>query len=112
MSERGGPFKKGDPRINRKGRPKTFDAVRELALSIAHETAMSSGAPVVINGRIATVEEMILRQWAASGNFQKQQAFMWYCHGKIPDDVNMQISTIVVEYVDDGANPPGESSQG
>jgi hypothetical protein len=30
------PFAKGDKRINRKGRPKTFDALRQLAQTIAH----------------------------------------------------------------------------
>ena len=33
----GGKFVKGDPRINRNGRPKSFDALRALAQEIAHE---------------------------------------------------------------------------
>ena len=31
------PFFPGDPRINRKGRPKTTDVVRKLAQAIAYE---------------------------------------------------------------------------
>jgi len=54
------PFVKGDKRINRKGRPKSFDAARALAQSIAHEEVTNS------KGDTVTVTEAILRQWAAS----------------------------------------------
>ena len=43
-------FVKGDPRINRKGRPKSFNALRELAQQIAHETAKSDGKDVILGG--------------------------------------------------------------
>ncbi len=79
------PFKKGDPRINRKGRPKSFDKLRELARAIAHEEATSNKAPVVINGKKATITEMILRQWAASKNPVLQKSFMEIAFGKVPD---------------------------
>ena len=83
---RGKPFVKGDPRINRKGRPKSFDAMRELALQIAHEVAQSKkGECIVINGKKATVTEMILRKWASSGNHQLQKAFIEIAYGKVPD---------------------------
>lgn len=85
----GKPFQKGDPRINRKGRPKSFDALRELAQTIAHETATSAGQPVVIDGHKATVAEMILRQWAASKNPQLQRAFIEVAYGKVPDNVEL-----------------------
>jgi hypothetical protein len=83
------PFRKGDPRINRKGRPKSFDALRELAQQIAHEEALSSGQPVVINGHTATVAEMILRQWAASKNPQLARAFIEIAFGKVPDNIDI-----------------------
>ena len=82
-------FVKGDPRINRKGRPKSFDALRELAQSIAHETATSDKQPIVINGHTATVAEMILRQWAASKNPQLARAFIEIAFGKVPDALDI-----------------------
>ena len=83
------PFTKGDPRINRKGRPKSFDALRELAQAIAHEAALSGGQPVVIDGHTATVAEMILRGWAVSKNPQLQKQFIEVAFGKVPDDINV-----------------------
>ena len=84
-----GTFVKGDPRINRKGRPKTFDALRQLAQQIAHEAALSKGEPVIINGHKATVAEMVLRQWATSKNPQLQRAFIEIAFGKTPDKVEL-----------------------
>jgi hypothetical protein len=84
----GKPFTKGDPRINRKGRPKNFDALRNLAQSISHEPALGAdGKPIVIDGHIITVAEIIMRQWMQSKNPQLQQAFINYAYGKVPDKV-------------------------
>jgi hypothetical protein len=80
-------FKKGDPRIWRHGRPRSFDALRELALAIADEKAKSGGQPVVIDGHTATVAEMILRSWATSKNPQLQRAFIEVAYGKVPDRI-------------------------
>jgi len=77
------PFVKGDPRINRKGRPKSFDALRALAQSIAHEPITE------VNGHKATVAEMILRKWATSGNPQLQRAFIEIAFGKVPDKIEL-----------------------
>ena len=91
MSEHGGPFKKGDPRINRKGRPKSFDALRELAQEIAHETAQAGGQDVVVNNHKVTVAEAILRQWAMSKNPMLQKAFIEITFGKVPDNVKVDL---------------------
>ncbi len=80
-----GGFAKGDPRIWKGGRPKSFDAVRELAQAIAHETARAGGATVVVDGHTVTVVEMILRQWAQSKNPQLQRVFMEIAYGKVPN---------------------------
>ena len=81
-----GGFQERKHQINRKGRPKNFDALRELAQSIAHETAKKpDGEPLVIDGHIATVAEMVLRTWATSKNAQLQQAFIQYAYGKVPE---------------------------
>ncbi len=78
------PFKKGDPRINRKGRPKDFNSFRELAKQIAHEAALKNGEPLVIDGHIVSVTEAILRQWAQSKDPRLQQAFIEVAYGKVP----------------------------
>lgn len=99
----GRPFTKGDARINRKGRPKTFDALRTLAQQIAHETAKVGGVEVVVDGHLVTVTEAILRQWASSKDPRLQLAFMEFAYGKPPASVSHTGSgagTIPVRFID------------
>jgi len=84
MAANEGSFKKGDPRINRKGRPKDFDKLRELAKAISHEVAISNKEPMNINGKLVTVAEAILRQWAQSKDPRLQMAFVEFAYGKPP----------------------------
>ena len=95
-------FVKGDKRINRKGRPKSFDAARVLAQSIAHETVTNS------KGETVTVTEAILRQWAASKDPRLQMYFFEVAYGKVPTESKTEISgrdgrpieqKLLIEYV-------------
>jgi len=73
------PFKAGDKRINRKGRPVTFAALRTLAQQISHEVAQGANS--------YTVAEAILRSWANSGNPALQMKFIEVAFGKVPNEV-------------------------
>ena len=81
-----GSFSKGDARINRRGRPKSFDQVRALAMELVNEIATdANGNPIIINGHKATNAEMILRSWMKSKDARLQQAFAAYAWGKPPE---------------------------
>jgi len=67
------PFKKGDPRINRNGRPKSFDKLRQLAQKISHEP--------IADGASMTAIEAILRQMA----HDNPARFIEIAFGKVPD---------------------------
>ena len=90
------PFVKGDPRINRKGRPKSFDQLRALAQKLSHE-------PMGETGRTAV--EMILRKLA----MENPERFLEIAYGKVPQPVEMTgkdggALEIVVKYADGKRN--------
>ncbi len=91
-----GVFQKNDARINRKGRPKTFDAFRELAQQVAHEVAKitenGEDAELVIDGHAVTVAEAIIRSWSKSSDPKLQIAFVEYAFGKVPNKDDLQVS--------------------
>lgn len=76
---KGVPFVHGDPRINRKGRPKSFDQLRKLAVLVAGEQDEAG---------ITRVLE-ILRDMAKSKDVAKQDKFLAYAFGKPKDELDV-----------------------
>jgi hypothetical protein len=109
----GRPFVKGDKRINRKGRPKSFDKLRELSVSLANEAATALGPdgktriPVEINGHAASQIEMIMRQMM----HDNPARFIEIAFGKVPDITeNKGKVEIVVTYTDQHPAPASGAS--
>jgi hypothetical protein len=107
----GKPFAKGDPRINRKGRPRSFDAARELAQAIASEPVTNAnGEPALLNGHKLTRVELLLRAWAQSKDPRLQIAFFEVAYGKTPTQTEISgpdgsTLEVVIKYADVDADP-------
>src|SRR5215471_7225002 len=80
----GRPFEKNDSRINKSGRPKTFDELRRTADMIASE--MVPGP----NGEMISRGELLLRNWIKSKNPLLQRAFIEYWVGKVPERIEAE----------------------
>jgi hypothetical protein len=78
------PFVKGDKRINRKGRPKSFDQLRALAQQIAAE-------PIDTETKVTRIEAM-LKIMSSSRNPADRALFLAYAYGKPREtlDVNVE----------------------
>lgn len=93
------PFKKGDPRINRNGRPKNYDLLHEIALRLCAEPADLEDNPEGI-----TQIEAIMRDWLHSKNYQKQLAVIQYAFGKVPEQIEVEKkepNRVIIEWGDD-----------
>jgi len=71
------------------GRPKSFDQLRRLAQSVAHEKITDA------NGEVMTRVECILRDWSESKDVQKQIAFVQYGYGKPPDKIETNLAAML-----------------
>jgi hypothetical protein len=107
-------FVKGDKRINRNGRPRAFDELRDLAQKIAKEKIKIRETGTVGEEKIERIVEVtraeaILRQWAASKNPVSQQNFITAAYGKVPDEIVINPNSKIILEVQytDGTN--GES---
>jgi len=89
-------FVKGDSRINRRGRPRSFDQLRSLALQIAAENVIAA------DGSVLTRAEQLLRSWAKSRVPALQLAFAAYAWGKPPDKIEAEglqpKTTLILRY--------------
>jgi hypothetical protein len=81
----GRPFVRGDVRINRTGRPKSFDELRKLAQQIGHEKVRDS------NGVTLTVAEAVLRKLVQSNDPHALRIFLEYGYGKPVDKIETNL---------------------
>ena len=101
------PFVKGDPRINRNGRPKSFDALRKLAQQLSSEVATdANGQEVIRDGHKVTIAEMVLLQMVRDKKQRKE--FLEIAFGKVPVELNFDGNTtqkVIIEYADSDNTP-------
>jgi hypothetical protein len=94
-----------DKRINRKGRPRSFDALRELAKQIAVDVAKDNkGNEIAIPGiddRITVVQAILLQM---SRDPRRQKEFLEIAFGKVPDELNVKGEMKVIKVTLDGSN--------
>lgn len=74
------PFVKGDPRINRNGRPKSFDFLRSLAQKIAMQEIDTKKGKMIL-------AEAILHSLASDKKFQVH--FLEIAFGKVPQAIQL-----------------------
>jgi hypothetical protein len=75
-------FVKGDKRINRHGRPRSFDALRKLAQKIANETVEKP------DGEDVTRIEDMLRNMVKSKVPADRATFLAYSYGKPHEEID------------------------
>jgi len=104
-----GGFQERKQHINRRGRPKNFDALRELARMIAVDVAKDNkGQEIAIPGiddRITVVQAILLQM---SRDPRRQKEFLEIAFGKVPQPIEGtgedKMIEIVVKYADGKSN--------
>lgn len=99
---RGVPFVHGDPRINRKGRPKSFDQLRKLAVLVAAEQDPAGITRVL----------QILRDMASSKDANKQDKFLAYAYGKPKDELDVTTAGNAITFLVERYEPGGDKEAG
>lgn len=90
------PFVKGDKRINRAGRPRSFDALRKLAIKIAGENVPESEVTRI---------EALLRVMSSSRNPADRALFLAYAYGKPKEQIEQTGTTeVVIRYEKQSGN--------
>lgn len=84
-----GTFTKNDPRINRKGRPRTMDSLKRLILAeLTRPATDANGDPIKIKGRegeeITTVQAVVI-QGIHSKDWRRIEYVLNVAYGKVPD---------------------------
>ena len=88
------PFQEGDSCIKRRRHPCHYDLFRTIAREISNELVTDE-----ISGELVTRIEVIIRDWAASKEVQKQLAFAEHSFGKVPKNENsVRDVNIVVDW--------------
>jgi hypothetical protein len=83
-----GTFQKGDVRINRKGRPRNFDALKAFTLAVWHEPAYDAeNRPIVFDGKQATNIEVVVRSMVRSKDWRQRERALEIAFGKVPDKI-------------------------
>jgi hypothetical protein len=96
------PFKPGDPRINRNGRPRSFDTLRKLMQTKAGEIAVDGdGKPIERDGKPVTNAEMFVEAWMKDK--KQRRSFAEFAWGKPVEEVEVKNTgdlKVVIEYAD------------
>jgi hypothetical protein len=91
------PDGKKDPRINRGGRPRSFDAARKLAQAKMNEPALdANGQQIIKGGHIVTNAEMFFEAWMKS---KDRKSFAEFAYGKVKEEIELSGDITVKGYV-------------
>lgn len=110
MSDKPGTFRKGDKRINRNGRPRSFDKLQALTVEMFNRPALdNNGNPVLIEDRPASVIEVVMWRMIHSKNMKEVQYAIEIAFGKVPDELKLQLTKVILDWGDHVDNDAGDA---